>query len=48
MEMDPISRPLELAIAEKLYEIDRYDNSTNVNQFTINGYAMWLSVEERQ
>ena len=48
MEMDPISRPVELAIAEKIYEIDRYDNSINVNEFTINGYSMWLSVEERQ
>lgn len=48
MEMDPVSRTLELAIAEKIYEIDKYDNSINVNEFTINGYSMWLSVEERQ
>ena len=48
MEKNPISRPLELAIAEKIYEIDKYDNSVNVNEFTINDYSMWLSVEERQ
>lgn len=48
MEKTPISRPLELAIAEKIYEIDKYDNSVNVNEFTINDYPMWLSVEERQ
>jgi hypothetical protein len=48
MEKSPISRPLELAIAEKIYEIDKYDNSVNVNEFTINDYSMWLSVEERQ
>ena len=48
MYIEPISRPLELAIAEKIYEIDTYDNSINVNQFTINDYPIWLTVEERQ
>lgn len=39
---------LENARQEKLWEIDDYDNSENVNGFSIGGKQMWLSVQERQ
>lgn len=36
------------AKAEKLTQIDNYDASSNVEEFTINGTPMWLSHELRQ
>lgn len=39
---------LERAKQEKLWELDSYDSSEDVNSFTIGGQTMWLNVEERQ
>lgn len=39
---------LEAAKAEKLMQIDNYDASSNVEEFTINGIPMWLGHELRQ
>lgn len=39
---------LERARLEKLAEIDEYNQSNNVNEFTVNGIPMWLTVNERQ
>lgn len=39
---------LEQVRQEKLWEIDDYDNSENVNSFSIGEKQMWLSVQERQ
>lgn len=39
---------LQAARAEKLMQIDNYDASPNVEQFTINGTPMWLNHEVRQ
>ena len=39
---------LEQAINSKLSQIDSYNNSQEVNSFTIGGNDMWLTVEERQ
>lgn len=39
---------LEAAKAEKLLQIDNYDASPNVEEFTINGNPMWLGHELRQ
>lgn len=39
---------LEAAKAEKLMQIDVYDASPNVEEFTINGNPMWLGHELRQ
>ena len=41
-------KTLEEAKEEKIKQIEDYDRSDNVNSFTINGYQMWLTVEERQ
>ena len=38
---------LRAAKDDKIRQIDDYNNSTNVNNFTINGNDMWLDVEER-
>lgn len=54
MELVPVPEPqeyvrtLEDAKREKLYEIDRYDTSEEVNSFTINNtISAWFSSEER-
>lgn len=39
---------LAAAKAEKLMQIDVYDASSNVEEFTINGTPMWLNHELRQ
>jgi len=39
---------LAAAKAEKLMQIDVYDSSSNVEEFTINGVPMWLGHELRQ
>ena len=39
---------LQAAKDEKLMQIDTYDASPNVEQFTINGTPMWLNHEVRQ
>lgn len=39
---------LAAAKAEKLVQIDVYDSSSNVEEFTINGVPMWLGHELRQ
>lgn len=47
----PTPTPEELlrrAKDSKIGEVERYDQSSNVNEFTINGNPMWLTVEERQ
>lgn len=44
MEADP----LEIAIINKIQEIEDYDNSISVNSFTVDGEVMWIGFEERQ
>lgn len=47
----PVPTPeqlLEQAKQDKVFEIERYDNSDAVNSFEIGGQQMWLTVEERQ
>lgn len=47
----PVPTPeqlLEQAKQDKVFEIERYDESPAVNSFTISGQQMWLTVEERQ
>lgn len=39
---------LQAAKDEKLMQIENYDASSNVEQFTINGTPMWLNHEVRQ
>ena len=39
---------LEQAKANKLSELEAYDNSDNVNSFTLNGVPMWLDYQTRQ
>lgn len=39
---------LEDARANKLAELDAYDNSDNVNSFSLNGVQMWLDAQTRQ
>lgn len=39
---------LERAKQEKIAELEVYDQSDAVDNFTINGQSMWLTVEERQ
>ena len=41
-------RTLEQAKQEKIWEIEQYDSSDNVNSFTINNISMWLTVDQRQ
>ena len=40
-------RTLELAIYEKIAEIDNYDKSKAVNSFYLNGSAVWLDKDTR-
>lgn len=47
----PVPTPeqlLEQAKQDKVFEIERYDDSLAVNSFEIGGQQMWLTVEERQ
>jgi hypothetical protein len=47
----PVPTPeqlLEQAKQDKVFEIERYNESPAVNSFTISGQQMWLTVEERQ
>lgn len=39
---------LQMAKQEKIMQIENYDSSDAVEQFTINGTSMWLSHEVRQ
>lgn len=39
---------LQTAKENKIKEIEQYDSSDNVNQFTINGVSMWLDHNMRQ
>lgn len=39
---------LQMAKQEKIMQIDNYDASSNVEEFTINGNPMWLGHELRQ
>lgn len=39
---------LKEARLSKVYEIERYDRSENVNSFTLGEVNMWLTVNERQ
>ena len=39
---------LEMAKANKIAELEAYDQSDAVNSFTIGGQSMWLTVDERQ
>lgn len=43
-EQDPLVEAKEI----KLNQLYSYDNSSNVNSFTLNNESMWLTVEERQ
>jgi hypothetical protein len=45
--MPPESRTLQEAIAAKIAEIDKYDISTAVNEFYIDGIPMWIDRETR-
>ena len=42
-----VERTLEMAKAEKIAEIDRYDTSDAVNGFTYNGQTMWIDKATR-
>ena len=44
----PADEQLHKAKQNKIKEIEEYDNSENVNQFTINGVGMWLDHNVRQ
>lgn len=54
-ELDPQSQPhipteeelLEEAKLNKIADIDEYDQSENVNSFSISGNNMWLTREDR-
>lgn len=49
IEYEPSAEELlEQAKAEKLRQIENYDSSNSVNEFTINGNSMWLNHELRQ
>ena len=49
MEMFPEpERTIEEAKREKIKEIEMYDQSEEVNSFTIGNLSMWLTVSERQ
>lgn len=49
VEPEPTEEELvERARRLKLMEIERYNQSDDVNEFTINGVPMWLTVDERQ
>lgn len=43
-----MAKPLSEAIEEKIAQIEEYDQSDNVNSFTIGGLQMWLTIDERQ
>lgn len=38
---------LEAAKRQKIAELDAYNNSSNVNEFTVSGLPMWLTFDER-
>lgn len=49
--VEPAPTPEQLlkrAKANKIAELEAYDQSDAVDSFTINGQSMWLTVEERQ
>lgn len=48
MEIVVPAKTLEEAKQEKVWEIEQYDHSDNVNNFTLGEQQMWLTVEERQ
>lgn len=48
VEVAPHERTLEEAKAQKIAEIDAYDNSDAVNSFTLDGVRMWLEFERRE
>lgn len=49
VEPEPTAEELlERAKQEKLWEIEEYDRSENVNSFFLGEQQMWLTVEERQ
>ena len=43
----PVIDELADAKTRKIYEIERYDTSSEVNSFSISGQTMWLSREDR-
>ena len=47
-DMQIYEKPIEQVRQQKLQQIISYDNSDNVNSFTIGEIQMWLSVQERQ
>lgn len=47
-DMIPTPRTLEYAKRETLSAIEEYDQSKNVNSFSIGNMTMWLNVEERE
>lgn len=44
----PLEEQLRIAKQEKIEQLEQYDASANVNEFTINGSAMWLDHNVRQ
>ena len=49
MQVDtPPAKPLEQVKQEKIWEIEAYDASPEVNSFTLGEQQMWLTVQERQ
>lgn len=48
IEVLNLGKTLPQAKAQKIAQIEDYDQSEAVNSFTIGGQAMWLTVEERQ
>ena len=49
IEYEPsVEELLEQAKAEKLRQIENYDSSNSVDEFTINGNSMWFNHELRQ
>jgi hypothetical protein len=46
-DVPPERSPLEQAIADKIAEIDAYDNSEAVNSFLLDGMPCWISMQER-
>lgn len=44
----PEDEQLRIAKQNKIKELEQYDASENVNQFTINGISMWLNYTTRQ
>ena len=46
-EIEPYVPSLEEAISNKVYEINEYDTSDQVNSFTINGISGWIDRNTR-